>query len=202
MKKLTLFIAMCLLSGCALFGEEEALPLYTLTTERIEPGSALSESLAIDVPLSEASLDTPRIALTPSPYQRDYLANGQWPERLPKTLQEVFLESFSQRWGGIHVNRVSSGLQTTYILQSEIQDFSVHDLYGNTPNVRLKIVFKIIDLQNRNVLAAQQFCETSPIPSTTMKGIVEAFNRGLHCLLEKAIPWMEAVFLKKSRLSS
>jgi hypothetical protein len=32
-----------------------------------------------------------------------------------------------------------------------------------------------------------------------MNGIVVAFNKSVHCLLEKAIPWMEETFLKEKR---
>lgn len=201
MQKVSLFIFCCLLSACSLLEKNEPLPLYTLKSEAFEPSDVLSVPLAIDLPLSEASLNTSRIAVTPCPYQRDYMADGEWPDRLPKVFQEVLLQGLSQRWGGTYVNRMSAGLKTKYLLQSEIQDFSVYHLERNRPEVHLKIVFKLIHLRDRRVLAAHTFSEITPALVPTMQGIVCAFNQGVHCLLGKAVSWMEDVFLEESLLN-
>lgn len=201
MKKVILLIFTGILCGCSLLGEKELLPLYTLKSGDFEPTTVLSFPLAVDMPLSEVSLNTPRIALTPSPYQRDYLADGQWPDRLPKIFQEVLLDSLTQRWGGTYVNRVSAGMQAKYILYSEIQDFSVYYLDKDHPEIRQKILFKLINLRDRHILSSRTFSHTIPVSSVTMKEIVEAFNKGLYCLLEEAVSWMEDVLLKESALN-
>ncbi|MBY0293280.1 MAG: ABC-type transport auxiliary lipoprotein family protein [Alphaproteobacteria bacterium] len=198
MQKVNLFIFVCLLSGCSLLENSEPLPLYTLKGKPFESRDQLSVSLAIETPLSEASLNTPRIAVTPSPYQRDYLAEGEWPDKLPKIFQEALFESLTQRWGGKYVNRLSASLQTKYVLSTEIQDFSVYHLDQSLPEVHLKVVFKLIDLPNRQVMAAHTFSEITQASALRMDTIVEAFNQGFHCLLTKAIPWMEDVFLKEN----
>jgi len=198
MKKVSLSILACLLGGCSLFGDEGNLPLFTLKSGVYEANPFMHESIAVDVPSSEASLNTNRIAITPSSYQRDYLADGEWPDRLPKVLQEVFVESFSQRWGAANVNRVGTGLATHYVIQSEIFDFSVYNLNQDQPEVHVKILVKIMDFAHRKVLDAHTFTKTVSSSSATMVGIVSAFNNALHCLLEDAIPWMEVSFQKES----
>src|SRR3990167_728318 len=198
MKKVSLLIFASFLSVCSLLNQDEPLPLYTLKGGMIELSRALSDPLGIDVPLGEASLDTQRIALTPSPYEREYLADGQWPERLPKVMQEVLQISLSERWGGEHVSRTGTGLQVKYILQTEIQDFSVHHLNTEHPEVYLKMAFKVVNLRARNVLGARVFFVKEPICSSSMKSIVAAFNKGVHALLQQAMPWMEGEFLKES----
>lgn len=202
MKKFSLLLCTGLLSGCAFLNQDEPLPLYTLKSGVIECNQVLSEQLAIDIPLSEASLNTERIALTPSAYQRDYLADGQWPDRLPKVMQEVFLTSLSERWGGGFVSRIGSGLQAKYLLQTDIQDFSVYNLGTGYPEVRLKIAFKVVDLRARRVLDGQIFCITEPACNSSMDSLVEAFNKGIQHLLEQAIPWMEEEFLKERALNA
>jgi cholesterol transport system auxiliary component len=202
MNKVSLLIFASFLSGCSFLGQDELLPLYTLKSGNIEPRPVLSDSLAVDMPLSEASLDTQRIALTPSAYERDYLADGQWPERLPKIMQEVLLESLSERWGGASVSRVTAGLQVKYLLQTEIQDFSVYQLNAGQPEVHLKVAFKLVDLRARKVLAGQVFCIKETACASSMGAIVEAFNNGVHHLLAQAMPWMESGFLKESALNT
>lgn len=193
MKKTSFFIFASLLSGCSFLGQQEPLPLYTLKSGIFESHGKLPASLAIDIPLSEASLNTSRIAITPSPFQRNYLADGEWPDRLPRILQEVLIESLSQRWGGVHVNRMAAGLEAKYLLRPEIQDFSVYHLGEGVPEVHLKITFKLINLRNRQAIAAHTFTEVISSSSPTMNGIVESFNKGLQCLLEKTAPWIEEI---------
>lgn len=194
MKKLGLLIFMGLLSGCSLLFPEPTIPLYTLKGGIFEQHPELSESLIIDLPKSEASLNTQRIAVTPSPYQRDYLAEGQWPDRLPKVFQEVLLDSFTQQWGGKYVNRSGASLQAKYILYSEIQDFSVYYLEKSSPEVRLRVTFKLINMRERQVFAGKTFFITMPVILTTVNGVVEAFNKGVRCLLVDVTSWMEKCF--------
>lgn len=199
MKKTSLFLLMILLSGCSIF--EDPLPLYVLKGESIESDQKLNKTLAIDVPLCEPSLNTNRIALMLSPYRREYSANGQWPDRLPKVIQDVLFNTLSQRWGGQYVSRFGSGLQTSYVLQSEIQDFSVYKIDNAAPEIHLKIMFKVVDLRNRRIIDAHTFSEKRCVKTFTMQGIVKDFNQTLNALIGKSIPWMEKTFSKESTLN-
>ena len=185
-------ISSYLLVGCSTFLEgEEPLPLYTVKSNPVKATSLKMPPLAVDLPLGDISLDTQRIAVTPSPYQRDYVAGGEWSDRLPQVVQDVLVDGFTQRWGGTWVSRHGTGLQTERLLQVEIQDFSVYYLGTASPYVQIKMVFKLVDFPNRRVIAAQTFCENVPMTTYTLYGIVEAFNKGMNTLLGKTIIWME-----------
>jgi cholesterol transport system auxiliary component len=198
MKKISFFIYMSLLTGCSFFEGQEPLPLYTLKSTTSESTHHFDLPIAIDLPSSEESLNTQRIAVTPSPYQRDYLADGQWPDRLPKIVQGALIENLSQRWGGAHLSRVSDGLLATYMVQLEIQDFSVHPLAKECAEVHMKVLFKIVNFNARRVLAAHTFSQKIQVSPFTMMRVVEAFNKGFQALLEQASSWMEETFLSHS----
>lgn len=201
MKYVSLILFSFALTSCALLETPEPLPLYTLQSGSFEQSNLLTDSIAIDMPLSEASLNTNRIALTPSPYQREYFADASWPDRLPNVFQEALLEGLSQRWGGIYVNRLRIGLQTKYVLHTEIQDFSVHNVGTTQAKAALKIRFKLFSLRERKVIASHVFEEKVPLCAVTMEGIINAFNEGTHVLLEEAIAWMEKDVFKKKKIS-
>lgn len=194
MNKASLLIFAGFLSGCSFLSQDEPLPIYTLKSGTIEPTQPLLDSLAIDMPMGEASLNTERIALNPAPYERDYLADGQWPDRLPKIMQEVLVEGLSERWGGASVSRVGAGLQVKYLLQTDIQDFSVYNLNTACPEVHLKVAFNVINLRERKVVMGQVFTVKEPACASSMTAIVAAFNKGVRTLLDQAIPWMENGF--------
>ena len=184
------------LSGCTLFEPQEPLPLYSLESGTFQRTQDLSISIAIDEPLSEASLNTTRIALTPAPFRRDYLANGAWPNRLPLVFQRVLLQGLGQKWGEAHVNRFASGIESKYLISSELQDFSVHYCPDGEYQTYLQVTFKVIDLKERKVITAKTFTERSTIPSFTLLSIVETFNQSTHSLINQAGEWVESVLKK------
>ncbi len=191
MKRLWVLSLACL-TGCAYLLEGEApRALYTLKSDPVVAAQSRTlPALTVDLPFSDLSLDTPRIAVTPSLYQRDYLAEGEWSDRLPKAVQDVLIDSFSQRWGGERVNR---SLQTDQLLQTDIQDFSVYGLGSSAPYVQIKLLFKVVDFPNRRVIASHLFCEKVPVVPCNFYGIVVAFNKGMNCLVGKAVVWREKV---------
>jgi cholesterol transport system auxiliary component len=198
MRYFTLLCSAFLLTSCALLETPEPLPLYTLESGTFEPTNVLSTSLAVDVPLCEASIDTQRIALTPSPYQREYFADGSWPAHLSDVFYEALLDGLTQRWGGIHVNRLKAALETQHLLRTDIQDFAIYGMETGIPEAHLKVTFKVVDLRKRNVVAARTFDVKVPLSCLSMQEIVRAFNEGTHVLLEKAMGWMEQdVFSRK-----
>lgn len=191
MRYFTLFCSAFLLTSCALLETPEPLPLYTLESGVFEATNALSTSLAVDIPLCEASIDTQRIALTPSAYHREYFADASWPACLSEVFYEVLLDGLNQRWGGIHVNRLKAALETQYLLRTDIQDFAIYGMEDNTSEAHIKITFKVVDLRKRNVIAARTFEEKISLSCLSMQEIVRAFNEGTHVLLKKAMDWME-----------
>lgn len=201
MKKSIFIIFACFLTGCSLFPEgKEPPPLYTLKNTSVIPASPLHASLAIELPRSEPSLDTYRIGVTLLPYSREYIENGQWPEYLPKTLLEYFMETFTERWGGTSINRAEDGLQTSYTLYSHIHDFSLYPSENGCTDIRLKISFRLVDFQTRRSIAGRIFSKTVRVPIYTMEGITAAFNQGLHELTGETTGWIEEVVRKEKHL--
>lgn len=201
MKKISLIIITSFLGGCSLLEGDEPLPLYTLNSNIFPASHVIKIPISIDLPTSESSLNTERIAVTPSRFQRGYLANGQWPDRLPKVFQGVLLEGLNQRWEGAHVSRVKDGFQADFMLQSEIQDFSVHHIDKDCAEVHIKVLFKFIDFKARRILASHTFMIKSPATPPSMIGIITAFNAGVQKLLEEALLWMEGAFFKEEGIS-
>lgn len=200
MKYVSLILFGFALTSCALLETSDPLSLYTLQSGSFEQTNLFTDSMAIDAPLCEASLNTNRIALTLSSYQREYVAEASWPDRLPDVFQEALLEGLSQRWGGAYVNRLKTGLQTKYVLHTEIQDFSVHNMGTTQAEAILKVRFKLIDLRERKVIASRLFEEKVPLCTVSLEGIITAFNEGTHVLLKNAISWMEKDALKRLKL--
>ncbi len=198
MKKLAFVSVAVFLTGCTLFESQQPLPLYSLEAGHYAFTHEIPASLNITDPTAEASINTQRIALTPAPYHRDYLANGEWPERLPNIFKNILIQGLGQKWGVARVNSAGNGLSERYLLSSDVQDFSVHQIPGKPCEVRLHVTFKLLDLKERRVIAAETITETKVIKNFTMQDIVYTFNEATHALVDKISMWIEDS-LAKSR---
>lgn len=194
MKKRLSFSLLLFLTGCSLFPDEkEPLPLYILESGVIKPSSVLKAPLLIECPRSEASLDTHRIAVTLPHHRRDYMANAQWPETLPKIVHQSLMEGFSTRWGEAFINCTGEGLGNAYGLYATIQDFSIFPKQDDSADIYIKISFKLIDLHKRRPLAGRTFLEKVSLKAPTVHNTIEGFNKGFHDLLYKVILWIEDI---------
>lgn len=202
MKKFFSIGLIVFLAGCSLLPEPNSpRSLYLLKSPCMIHSPVFKGALSVDEPTSEASLDTHRIAMTLLPSQREYIQNGEWPNSLPKILRPVLLETFGKRWGEAHVNRNEEGLETTYLLSTDIQDFSVYPMTQGCSEVRISIKFKLIDFKHKHIIAARVFSECIPLGCLTLTTLVEAFNKALHRVLTHAIEWLESVLKKEQTLT-
>src|SRR5215471_20226176 len=83
-------------SGCAKLLTEAPKPLFRVTPARDFPPDLprVSSQLLIDTPQASSGLDTSRIALSNSPIDLNYFADGEWTDPAPRLVQTALLQSF------------------------------------------------------------------------------------------------------------
>src|ERR1700737_641777 len=150
--------AMALLPvGCAsLLGLAPSPHLYRVPPQSNYPANLphLSTQILVDVPLSPAGLDTPRIALSRSAVSIDYFADSEWTERVPLLVQTALLESFENSGAIAAIDRESMGLRADFILKTEIRHFeAVYDSPNGAPDVRVAINARLVRMPERVIVA-------------------------------------------------
>jgi cholesterol transport system auxiliary component len=151
------------ISGCGSLIETEPPPdLYSLTPKSTFPESMplVDWQLVIEEPVAARGLDTPRIAVRPSPTQLLYVAGSRWTSRAPKMVQTLLVESFENSGKIVAVGRQAIGLNAKLIKQPE-----------------------------QEIIASENFERVVRPEDEGMLAIVNAFDQALGSVMKKLVEW-------------
>jgi cholesterol transport system auxiliary component len=178
-------------SGCTILKTPVVPQLYVLRP-MLAPtmGAPVRWRLAIASPEAAQSLDTPRIALTRSATTMDYFANAAWTDPVPLMVQRLLLQSFETGGRIVAVDRDTAGLETDYLLETEIRDFTAHyDTPEGAPQIVVNIQARMVKMPQRDIaggLNAQQQAQAS---GNNLDSIVGAFNQACGAALAQITVW-------------
>jgi cholesterol transport system auxiliary component len=153
-------------------------------------GAPVRWRLAIAAPNAAQSLDTPRIALSRSTTTMDYFANAAWTDPVPLMIQRLLLQAYETSGRIVSVDRDTAGLETDYLLETEVRDFAAHytDPQG-APQVIVSIQARMVKMPQRDIagsLAAEQQAQAS---TNNLDAIVGAFNQATGAALAQITSW-------------
>jgi cholesterol transport system auxiliary component len=202
------------LAGCSLpnleeiVGPPDAPQLYVLRPALPQAGGAqVAWQLVIALPDAPASLDTPRIALNPTPTTLDYYANAAWQDRVPILLQTLLVQAF-ENTRRIPVTRDTAGVAANYILMTDIRDFQaryeggaapppanaegstlVTPIPGTTPRVMVQLEAKLVAMPGRRIVANLNSSADAPAQANSVEAVVLAFNDAVGRAIGQIVTW-------------
>jgi cholesterol transport system auxiliary component len=182
------------LSGC---GAISLLPkpmepqLYLLRPQAMAPmGAPVPWRLAIGTPDASASLDTTRIALTRSATSMDYFANAAWNDRMPLIVQRSLIESFDSSGRIVSVARDTAGLESDYLLESEIRDFEArYETAQAIPQIVVSIEAKLVRMPTRSIVASFNASSQAIASANNIDSIVLAFDQAAGGAISQIAAW-------------
>jgi cholesterol transport system auxiliary component len=193
-REIVLLAGAGLLSGC---GSIQLLPspmqpqLYVLRPQVTLPmGGPVKWRLAVAPPDAPASLDTTRIALSRAPTTMDYFANAAWNDRAPLLLQRLLIQTFDASNRIVSVDRDTAGLETDYLLQTEIRDFEAHyETTDGAPEVIVSIQAKLARMPQREIVASLNVTQQAQAAANNLDSIVPAFNQATAAAIAQIAAW-------------
>lgn len=125
-RSLALVLAPLLAAGCSdLLSGGPPPTTYDLSAQAAVSSARKSRArLAVREPRAIQLLDSERIVFRPDAAQVTYLADAQWPDRLPKMVEARLIASFAAS-GERTVSRAGDALSVEFQLMTEVRDFSV-----------------------------------------------------------------------------
>ena len=186
------------LTGCSnLIGPPNASQIYMLRPTRetaAAGGDKIAWALAIDLPDASDSLDTNRIALSPTDTTLDYYANATWSDRLPNLVQTAILEGFEDNGRIEAVSRELEALKADYILSADIRNFEAHYSQPNgAPNAVVMIVAHMAQSRSRKIVANMTATQNVPASANSVDAVVEAFDVALAAAVAAIVQWALAL---------
>ncbi len=182
------------LAGCGslLPRPKEPPPLYVLAPMMPEPmrGARVKWQLAVALPNAQASLNTPRIALSMTPTMLDYYADAAWTDRLPLLVQDLLIESFEHSGKITGVARDTAGIAANYRLDTEMRQFEArYDQPDAAPRVVVRLDAKLAALPERNIVGSLSVMQEAQAEKNDLKSVVMAFNQASGAALQEIVNW-------------
>jgi cholesterol transport system auxiliary component len=149
----------------------------------------ISWQLSVDVPIAEAGINTSRIAVRHSPVRLNYFEGVNWSDIAPRMTQTLLIESFENTGRIIGIGRQNIGLRANYSLISELREFQAEGVPGKPPQVRVRLIAKLIRLPQRVIVAGTNRESVVATQGEGIDNIVNAFDSALGDVLKKIVTW-------------
>lgn len=144
--------------------------------------------LAIETPSASDTLDTPRIAVAPSPGVLEVFPAARWRDPAPAMLRGLIVQAFDDSQRIIGVGSASSGLRADYALGIELHDFQL-ELAGGSAHAAVRFQARLLDYATSRVLATQNFSEEAPAAGNDAASAFAAFQTALDAVIPKLVDW-------------
>jgi cholesterol transport system auxiliary component len=183
---------LCALTGCVdLPFNRPPAQLFILSPKSTFDTSLpkVSWQLSVNVPIAEAGIDTSRIAVRHSPVRLNYFEGVNWSDITPRMIQTLLIESFESTGRIIGVGRQNIGLRADYSLISELREFQAENVPGKPPQVRVRLIAKLIRLPQRVIVAGTNRESVVSTQGEGIDNIVNAFDTALGDVLKTIVTW-------------
>jgi cholesterol transport system auxiliary component len=145
--------------------------------------------LIVEPPIAAAGLSSARIAIKREDYRLEYFARAAWTDTAPKMVQTLIVESFENSGDIVSVGRESAGLRSDYVLKTELREFQAEYHDDKKPRVRVRINAKIVEMPQRTIIASKTIERLATVKTSSMDGIVTAFDDALGKTLKHLVEW-------------
>lgn len=196
LRHLTLGIIVLGLVGCAKMFTETPRPLYRLSAPN-EFAAALphtSAQLIVDPPYAPEGLEPRRIAVVRATHALDYLADGDWADRVPMMIRSVLVEAFENSKAVAAVGPDTLDLRADFEIESDLRHFeAVYDsppgAANPAPTVSIALAVKLVKVPEHKILAQTMISARQAAAANATPQIVDAFNAAMASIATQTVTW-------------
>jgi cholesterol transport system auxiliary component len=192
LRRLILVVVLASVAGCAGLFTEKPRPLYRLTGAIDFPADLrhVAAQLTIGVPYAPNAINTARIAMSRSPTSLDYLADGEWTDRVPALVQTALIEAFENSKVFKAVGPDSLDLRSDFVIQGDLRHFeAIYDSASAPPTVSISLAVKLVKVPEQKILAETLISARQPADANATPDIVLAFNAAMASVAKQVVAW-------------
>jgi cholesterol transport system auxiliary component len=195
LRRLVLGAALIGLAGCASLFTTAPRPLYRLTAPNDFPPAArpVTAQISIGVPYAPNAIDTTRIAMSKTPVSLDYLADGDWTDRVPALVQTELIEAFENSRAFKAVGPDSLDLRADLVVQGDLRHFeAVYDSASPMPVAWVALAVKLVKMPEQKILAESLITARETASANATPQIVLAFSAATGSVAKQVVAWVLA----------
>lgn len=184
--------AALLLGGCAAIGGPKTevkvySPTSSITSDPAWP--AADWSLSIGVNAANQLLDSPRIAVRPTPNRFQAYKGAMWTDNVPELLQTALVEGFEDSGKITAVGRFGAYSRGEFGLVLEVRAFET--VYsGDRPEAVIEVQAMLVRLRGgERAPVTKRFRQVVPGTSPDLDAMVDSFGQAMSAISTQIVGW-------------
>lgn len=181
------------LAGCSILSDK---PKSTSTIFAPEPRVQADASwprvdwqLVVAPPVAARIVDSPRIAVRPTPGELQVYRGAQWARSPSDMLQETVLRTLEDSGRIDAVARQGSGIAADFRLVLEIRRFEADYAQAAVPSATIEVSAKLLHVADQKVAASRTFLQAQPAATTAVADVAHAFEQALQGISRDLAGW-------------
>lgn len=180
-------------SGCALLSTPDPVQMYRFGASDPVTGVAPDGAIALElrpVQFSAAAADDRILAVTGP--EAAYIGGARWVERAQDLYQESVENAFGAEATRVRLGGRRELSRSPQVLDLDVRTFEArYPAPGATPTVRIAVRARLIDRDDREVVADEVFMVEQPAAGNRVSAIVSAFDAAVLQVNRDIVRWTE-----------
>ncbi|MEO7916345.1 MAG: ABC-type transport auxiliary lipoprotein family protein [Dokdonella sp.] len=187
---IALTLSLAMLTGCAILGSDSSYTIYSPQPTIAVPAGigVFPWQLQVQQPYAGETLSTPNLLVMPSPSVYQVFPAARWRDPPPALVGTLLLQTFEQSGRIVGVDRASSGVNTDFVLASELRDFEI-ELIGGAPRAKVTLHVKLLGYADNRIVASKTFETVAPAATQDAASASQAIEAALTQLLPQVRDW-------------
>jgi cholesterol transport system auxiliary component len=181
------------LGGCSLLGGGKREPVTIYSPQAIAQADPswpqVTWQLAIAKPSAARMIDSPRIAVRPTPGELQVYGGSSWVQPPTDMIEASVLRVLedSGKIGG--VGRLATGMRSDYRLAMDIRRFEADYGGGPLPAATIEISATLLSNRDQRIVSRRTFLRQEPAAATDVASVSDAFGKALASISSEIAGW-------------
>ncbi len=178
------------MAGCALLGDAAEYAIYAPQPQIAAPSdkAVIDWQLQVQEPYAGETISAPNLLVMPTPAVYEVFPAARWRDPPPMLVGTLLLQAFEQSGRIVGVDRAASGVNTDYVLSSELRDFQIEIIAG-TPRAKVTLHARLLGFADNRIVAARTFEASVPAAAADATSASNALESALAQLLPQVRDW-------------
>lgn len=178
------------MTGCALLGGAAEYAIYAPQPQIASPSdkAVVAWQLQVQEPYAGETISAPNLLVMPTPAVYEVFPAARWRDPPPMLVGTLLLQAFEQSGRIVGVDRAASGVNTDYVLSSELRDFQIEIIAG-APRAKVTLHARLLGFADNRIVAARTFEASVPAAAADATSASNALESALSQLLPQVRDW-------------
>ena len=178
------------MAGCAFLGGASEYAIYAPQPQIAAPSehSIVAWQLQVQEPYAGETLTAPNLLVMPTSAVYEVFPAARWRDPPPALVGTLLLQAFEQSGRIVGVDRAASGVNTDFVLSSELRDFQI-ELASGAPVAKVSLHARLLGFADNRIVAARTFEATAPAAAQDAASASKAIEAALVQLLPQVRDW-------------